>query len=521
MITMAQKQEILLAWHRGNSQRKIAADLGISRTTVYNYIRAHRLQEGGAGGLPDSGIVSPPAYDSSKRKRRSLSGEMCAIIDQCLVKNAQKRSLGLRKQCMKATDIHQFLEQKGYSISYSTLTGYLRCHTERRAPEAFIRREVQAGASVEFDWAEVKLNIDGQLQRLHLAVFTAPYSRHRFARLFWRQDMSSFLQAHVEYFSAAGAVASELVYDNMRTAVAKFARQNKEKKPTGQLSQLSVYYGFSIRFCNAARPNEKGNVERSVEYVRRRVFGFTDVFDSLAAANAHLQAALNSLNQLPASGHKQSIQSRFEEEQAVMRPAPPVGYDVGQISRLKVNKYACVKVHNNHYSVPDHLVGQGLDVKVYPDKILIYGTDNQLLARHERQLGKHRYFLHLDHYLITLSHKPAALHGSLTLQQADKCLRDLYHTHFQNEPKNFIELLIFIKDKQQSVSDLQKAIGQCLHISPHLPLCVDKIKFFLTEPQPPLALPKCAGVPSQKEHTDEQIAHFCRQQLQHIQALMG
>ena len=80
-----------------------------------------------------------------------------------------------------------------------------------------------------------------------------------------------------------------MVYDNMRVAVRRFVGLT-EKEPTTALTELSIYYGFKYRFCNICSGNEKGHVERSVEYVRRKVFSGPecDKFDTLAEANKFL-----------------------------------------------------------------------------------------------------------------------------------------------------------------------------------------------------------------------------------------
>lgn len=54
----------------------------------------------------------------------------------------------------------------------------------------------------------------------------------------------------------------------MKVAVKRFVGR-QEKEPTEALLKLSTYYGFAFRFCNG---NEKGHVERSVEYIRRKAF---------------------------------------------------------------------------------------------------------------------------------------------------------------------------------------------------------------------------------------------------------
>ena len=186
---------------------------------------------------------------------------MSERINELQHQNAVKRARGNGKQCLKATDIQTVLASEGHLIKYSTLTAYIRQHVGV-VQEAFIRQNPPAGHRVEFDWGFVKLCINGQRRDYSLAVFTSAFSTYRYALLFHRQDMSSFLQAHVAYFSTVKGVARQLVYDNMRTAVAKFSYHNRDKVATESLLQLSVYYGFGIQFCNVGKGHEKGHVER-------------------------------------------------------------------------------------------------------------------------------------------------------------------------------------------------------------------------------------------------------------------
>ncbi len=90
------------------------------------------------------------------------------------------------------------------------------------------------------------------------------------------------MESHVKFFSYTGGVYHEMVYDNMRVAVSKFVGKH-EKEPTRALLDLRGHYRFNHRFCNVYRDNEKGHVERSVEYVRRKAFGLKMKFDSLVS----------------------------------------------------------------------------------------------------------------------------------------------------------------------------------------------------------------------------------------------
>ena len=81
-----------------------------------------------------------------------------------------------------------------------------------------------------------------------------------------------------------------MVYDNMRVAVKSFV--GGDKKPTEALMKMSGFYCFEYRFCNVRAGWEKGHVERSVEYVRRKAFCLTDHFGDIHSTQEHLKPGM-------------------------------------------------------------------------------------------------------------------------------------------------------------------------------------------------------------------------------------
>jgi transposase len=150
-----------------------------------------------------------------------------------------------------------------------------------------------------------------------MAVFTSGYSNYRYACLFYRQDTLAFMESHVKFFAHAGGVYHQMVYDNMRVAVARFAGRN-EKEPTQALANLKGHYQFHHRFCNSYRGNEKGHVERSVEYIRRKAFGFRDDFSSIGQAQAYLGKVVEKLNRTPRQQTDKTSQDLFNQEQQAL-----------------------------------------------------------------------------------------------------------------------------------------------------------------------------------------------------------
>lgn len=460
---MSTKQKIILYYFReGKSQRQIARDLHITRKTVKKYIESYqgtleelkvkRSVQGNTEAPFSSDIVSAPKYDSSKRGKRRLTEEIASKVDSYLELNARKRSSGLHKQVMKKIDIHEALLAEGFQIGYTSVCTYISNKERGSVKEAYIRQRYDPGDVCEFDWGEVKLWIKGSLQRFYLAVFTTAYSNYRYAELYERQDTISFQQSHVNFFTQQGGVHRQMIYDNMRVAVKRFVGQT-EKEPTDALLQLATYYQFGYRFCNAGRGNEKGHVERSVEYIRRKAFGRRDDFDSLHQANEWLEARCKELNE----AHPNRASAIKEKEHLYALPLAP--FDCCSLEQCRVDKYATVMIGSNRYSVPDHLVGKMVNVKVYAHHIRCY-DERVMVAEHRRSTDKHDWVIHLDHYLDTFHKKPGALHSSVALERSGESIRNIYQEHFREAPRDFIELLGYMHRNEIKADAVGTAIDE-------------------------------------------------------------
>lgn len=117
----------------------------------------------------------------------------------------------------------------------------------------------------EFDWGEVKLCIEGRKEVLTMAVFISPHSKGRRTYIFHRQDTLAFMESYSNFFRQVHRAPYVMVYDNMKVAVALV---EKKKSATETLQRMASFYKFQWRFCNAHAGWEKGDVERSIDYVR-------------------------------------------------------------------------------------------------------------------------------------------------------------------------------------------------------------------------------------------------------------
>lgn len=469
MISLEEKQQIILRhYHDGESQRKIHKETGISRKTIRKYIKNYEqakreLLENNSGCHNDlaADIMDKPQYDSSKRKKVKLTEELMARIEFYVKENETKRAEGKAKQQMKKIDIYEELIKEGFDISYPSVCNAVRGLYQKNK-EAYIKQEYQLGDQCEFDWGDVKLKIAGQNRVLQMSVLASAKGNYRYSKLFYNQKTESFLEAHSQFFENIQGVYHTMIYDNMKVAVKRFVGPT-EKEPTEALLKLSLYYGFKFRFCNICAGWEKGHVERSVEYIRRKAFSRRDEFSSLEEAQEYLDSVVNSLNQ-KSQAHKadKSALEILNEERPYLLPTMPQ-YDAARIQEPRVDKYSTICVDNCHYSVPDIYVGEFIFTKIYTSQIHCY-HNGEKIAQHERKYGHNEWSIKIEHYLKTLKKKPGALAGSTALQQAQPELQKIYHSYYTGKEKEFIQLLELIGEK--SLSAVTNAITLLQRVSP-------------------------------------------------------
>ncbi len=110
VINLAEKQKIIIeAVLEGKTQRRIAKEMKISRTTVARYLRGYekaksKLMESDDLKLKEE-IISPPKYDISNRVKVKLTDKIIEKIQSYLAENEEKRATGRSKQQKKKIDI--------------------------------------------------------------------------------------------------------------------------------------------------------------------------------------------------------------------------------------------------------------------------------------------------------------------------------------------------------------------------------------------------------------------------------
>ena len=455
------KQQILHYYRVDElSLREIARRTGVDRKTVTRLINAYEaaIKENPETGIEDF-LSDRPKYRSRAYIPRVVRDAVSQEIDKWLKENDRRRNNGMRKQCLKCTDIHRELITKGLDVSYSSVCKYVRRKKNAKSPkpkDVYLRIHREPGEECEFDWGEVKLFIGKQKVTLMMAVFCMPYSTLRYAYLFHRQDTLAFMESHRNFFRDVGGVPCTMVYDNMRVAV---IFDDKTKKPTSALQRLSTYYRFNWRFCNARAGWEKGNVERSVDYVRGRAFTTCVDFDTIEAAQAWLTDTCKRMNQEETSPSTKEKGRKVFADLAGLKDYPG---EIGcfELAEYKADKQSTICVKNNHYSVPETLAGESVLVKLYSEKLIILDKDHKVVARHIRNYGSNEWVVDINHFISTLMKKTSAIQYSEAFHQMPLSMRVIYHDHFKDNGKEFLQLVKYVRDNDIAYEEVLDAADQ-------------------------------------------------------------
>jgi transposase len=189
---------------------------------------------------------------------------------------------------LRATRLHAMLQGRGYPGGVVTVRRYVRTIRPARRAEAYLRLQTLPGEQGQVDWGHFGTIQIGHARRpLVCFVLVLSWSRAVYAHFALDQSLESFLRGHVAAFAALQGVPRTLLYDNLRSVVLERVGDHIRYHP--RLLELAGHYHFAPRPCAPYRGNEKGKVERQIQYPRHAFFAARR-FTSVADLNAQLAA---------------------------------------------------------------------------------------------------------------------------------------------------------------------------------------------------------------------------------------
>lgn len=393
MIKVDQYQRIRhLYTVQGLSQRAIARELGISRTTVQKYCRG--------GAFPES--------RPRKRAPTVMTDQIKGWIQGYLEEDKQAGTLrGAAKQRHTAWRIFERLRiEHGFQGSYESVARLVR-QLRPESREVFIPLAWDPGDAMQVDWGQAAVFLAGTLVKGHLFCARLCYSALPFVVLYPAERYEFLLDGHRQAFEFFEGVPRRVIYDNLRTVVKEgWGRYVTQKQREFRL--LEAHYAFTSEFCNPGKGHEKGLVEGLVGWIRRNILTPVPRADTWEELNRLLrQRCVGYLNHHIA-GRPGTVGAAYEEERPYLLPLPEKPLDTCRVQQSQIREDSLVRVDNNFYSAPGYLVGQWVTVKAYPFRVEIWAK-GECVAQHQRCFEAGRTIYELGHYIEALERKPRAV----------------------------------------------------------------------------------------------------------------
>lgn len=384
-------REILRRLQRGQGERAVARDLGLSRKTVAKY-RAWAEAEGLLGGpLPD-----PAQVQAALERTRPATPPPRAAF---LAAPHRERILALRQQGVECRAIRERLrEECGFAGSYSAVWRFVRS-LEPKTPAACLRIETAPGEEAQVDFGTAGQLVDprdGVGKKAWAFVMTLSWSRHQYVEFVFDQEVATWLRCHRHAFEYFGGVPRRVVSDNLKAAVVRAAFYD----PVVQRAyrECAEHYGFLIAPCRPATPQHKGKVEQGgVHYLKRNFLAGRLLRDQAEANRKVLDWCRETAGTRIHGTTKEPPLARFTTlEQAALQPLPAAPYALAIWKRVKLHPDCHVVFAGAFYSAPHRLIGQTLWLRAADTTVTLFHA-HAAVASHPRALRPGTRHTHPDH----------------------------------------------------------------------------------------------------------------------------
>lgn len=369
-------RDLIYRLRAGESERRIARDLKVSRPTVHKY----KVWAEGQGyldpaqPLPELATLLAALGPASQPPQiKSTLVPHQEVIEQLLDQGVEMTAIWQRLQ-----------ENYGYQGSYSSVRRFV--HRLRPVePEAFVRVHTVPGEELQVDFGSAGQLYDplsGRLRSASVFVATLSYSRHQYAELVFDQKVPTWLALHRRAFESFGGVPKRVVPDNLKAAVRKALIYDPVLGEAYR--RLALHYDFLISPTVPRTPQHKGKVESGVHYVKRNFLAGQEFVD-IDTANQRLWLWVREVAGIRTHGttRQAPLQLFHDCEQAALQPLPDTPFTLHQIKPVKVHPDCHVVLDGSYYSAPYRYIGQTLDAYV-SDKMVELYRGVELVASHVR-----------------------------------------------------------------------------------------------------------------------------------------
>ena len=328
---------------------------------------------------------------------------------------------------LTASRLFEMVRERGYAGGIDHFRHMVARHRPRPVAEAYLRLRTLPGEQAQVDWAYFgKVKIGNAERQLFAFVMVLSWSRQIFLRFYTGLATANFLQGHVDAFSEWGGVPRELLYDNLKSAVLERVGDAIRFNP--KLLEFAAHYKFAPKPVAVARGNQKGRVERAIQYIRHSFFAARQ-WDGLEDLNNQAMVWCKEVAgaRKCAEDQQMTVTEAFESERKNLIALPDNPYPAHEMVTVSVGKTPYVRFDLNDYSVPHEYVRQQVTVFADSNWVTIVDGPKQL-AKHKRCFEKLRQIEIPEHITALEEQKKKAkkLSGMSRLISAAPSAKELF-----------------------------------------------------------------------------------------------
>jgi transposase len=282
---------------------------------------------------------------------------------------------------LRATRLYEMLRQRGYQGSVVQLRRVVARLRPSSQAEAYLRLRTLPGEQAQADWGSFgRIQVGRSTRLLSCFVMVLSWSRALHAVFTLDQTLESFLRGHIDAFDFFHGVSRSVLYDNLRSAVLE--RRGDAIRFHPRLLELCAHYHCTPRPVTPGRGNEKGRVERQIQYLRTSFFAarlFRDVTD-LNAQFRRWRDEIAHTRSVP--GERFSVAEALEQERSYLLALPEHPFESDLVKVVRSGKTPYVRFDRNLYSIPHEWVRKPLT--------LVVGVDTVRILDGSREIAHHR-----------------------------------------------------------------------------------------------------------------------------------
>jgi len=284
---MRKIKDVLRLHAAGRSARRIGPSVGVSRSTVADYLRRAEV-----AGLS---WPLPEGLDEEALERRLFLPQPPAQSRQFTEADWAEIHRELKRPGVTLAllwDEYRGQHPDGYG--YSAFCEHYRRWVGRLSP--VMRQRHAAGERMFVDYSGLCMAITdpstGAETPVEVFVAVLGASNYAYVEASWSQSLPDWIGAHVRAFEYFGGVPTTIVSDNLKSAVIRACFH--EPTINRSYTDLARHYGTAILPARPYKPKDKAKVESAVLLVQRWIVAKlrNRTFFSLAELNAAIREAL-------------------------------------------------------------------------------------------------------------------------------------------------------------------------------------------------------------------------------------